>query len=149
MRTGIFKRPVAGRVRVTKFGLEGDHQADPRYHGGPRKAVYAYPTEHYHFLRELYPDVAMDNGMFGENLSTAGWMEDSVSPGDLYRAGTALFEIADPRTPCLKLGLKFGHRSVVEKFRASGRTGFYLAVREEGFVEAGDAITLVERSPSR
>lgn len=146
MRTGIFKRAAAGRIRVTKLGLEGDFQADPRYHGGPRKAVYAYPQEHYPFWRLQYPDVAMEPGAFGENLTTAGWLEESVRPGDLYRAGTALLEVTEPRTPCVKLGLKFRHRGVIAKFKETGRTGFYLAVREEGFVEAGDAIHLVERS---
>ncbi|MBL8229702.1 MAG: MOSC domain-containing protein [Bryobacterales bacterium] len=147
MRTGIFKRPVEGRVHIGRLGLAGDHQADPRYHGGPRRAVYAYPSEHYSFWRGVYPDVAFGHGGFGENLATAGWMEDAVREGDVYRVGTALLKVTEPRTPCIKLGVKFGRTGIVAKFRESRRTGFYLAVREEGFVEAGDAITLVDRDP--
>lgn len=80
--TGIYKEPVAGRVRVRPLGLEGDRQADPRFHGGPTKAVYAYPSEHYPFWRAEYPDIDMGWGMFGENLTTTGVREDDVRIGD-------------------------------------------------------------------
>lgn len=148
MRTGIFKRPVEGRVHAGRLGLAGDHQADPRYHGGPPKAVYAYPSEHYPFWRAVYPDLLFDHGGFGENLTTVGWMEDAVREGDVYRVGSAILQVTEPRTPCIKLGVKFGRTGMVAKFRASRRTGFYLAVREEGVVEAGDAITLMDRDPA-
>lgn len=143
--TGIFKEPTPGVVPVHKLGLAGDKQADLRVHGGPRKAVYAYPAEHYAYWTDLLGMPELPWGMFGENLTVEGLHEESVSIGDLYRAGTALLEVTQPREPCYKLALKFGRPDMVKRFAASGRSGFYFSVREEGELQTGDAIELVER----
>jgi len=144
--TGIYKEPVAGRVRVRTLGLEGDRQADPRFHGGPTKAVYAYPSEHYPFWRAEYPDIDMRWGMFGENLTTAGLREDDVRIGDRLRFGTAVLVVTQPRMPCYKLGIKFGRKDVIERFLESRRSGIYFSVDLEGDVAAGDTIRLLQRS---
>lgn len=144
--TGIYKEPIAGRVRVRTFGLEGDRQADPRFHGGPTKAVYAYPSEHYPFWRAEYPDIDMDWGMFGENLTTTGLREDDVRIGDRLRFGTAVLVVTQPRMPCYKLGIKFGRKDVIERFLESRRSGIYFSVRREGDVAAEDTIELLQRS---
>ena len=73
--TGIFKEPVAGRVRLRTLNLEGDRQADLSVHGGPTKAVYGYPSEHYEFWRHELPGMNLPWGMFGENLTTEGLLE--------------------------------------------------------------------------
>lgn len=146
--TGIFKRPVTGRVRVLRFNLEGDRQADLTVHGGPYKAVYAYPSEHYPWWREQLPDTDMEPGMFGENLTTEGVLETDVPIGQQLRAGTALLQVTQPRMPCFKLALKFNRSDIIKRFWKSGRSGFYLSVIEEGEVEAGDAIELAG-SPSK
>ena len=139
--TGIFKRPVLGRVTVRELGLEGDGQADLTVHGGVAKAVYAYPSEHYdYWLHELKRDLPW--GMFGENLTTVGLSEDSVRLGDRFRFGSAELEVTQPRFPCYKLGIKFGNMEMVQRFQDSGRSGFYLAVRSEGEIATGDPITL-------
>ena len=52
LTTGIFKKPVEGRVPLRRLNLDGDRQADLSVHGGAAKAVYAYPLEHYAFWRE-------------------------------------------------------------------------------------------------
>jgi len=139
--TGIFKRPVLGRVTVRELGLEGDGQADLTVHGGVGKAVYAYPSEHYDYWHhELKRDLTW--GMFGENLTTAGLLEDSVRIGDRFRVGSVVLEVTQPRFPCYKLGIKFGSMEMVQRFQDSGKSGFYLAVRSEGEIAAGDPITL-------
>src|ERR1700709_2105415 len=100
--TGIFKEPVAGRVRVRRHNLDGDGQADLSVHGGPEKAVYAYPSEHYPFWRRELELAELPWGAFGENLTTEGWWEDEVHVGDRFRIGTAELVVTQPRMPCFK-----------------------------------------------
>ena len=146
--TGIFKQPVAGRVRLGTLNLDSDRQADLSLHGGPDKAVYAYPVEHYAFWRRELPEMELPLGMFGENFTTEGILEDAVEIGDCFRIGTAEAMVTQPRLPCYKLGVKFGREDMVKRFLASGRTGFYFAVLREGEVGAGDAIEVVARGAS-
>lgn len=147
--TGIFKDPVAGRVRVRRLNLAGDRQADLSVHGGPDKAVYAYPSEHYPFWRNELPEHELAWGAFGENLTTAGWWEDEVHVGDRFRIGTAEMVVTQPRMPCFKLGLRFGRDDVIARFLESGRPGFYLRVLQEGEVEAGDPCERISEDPGR
>ena len=143
--TGIFKEPVAGRVALRTLNLDGDRQADLTVHGGPSKAVYAYPSEHYEFWRAELPEMELPWGMFGENFTTEGLNESSVNIGDQFRAGSAEVMVTEPRMPCYKLGIKFGRNDILRRFLASGRTGFYFSVLREGEVEAGDSIELLAR----
>jgi MOSC domain-containing protein YiiM len=146
VRTGHFKEPVAGRIPLGSLGLEGDFQVDRRFHGGPEQAVYAYPSEHAAFWsKPLGFPGPVPPGWFGENFTTAGILETDAAIGDVYRVGSALVEITRPRSPCYKLGLKAGRAAFVRDFLKSGRMGFYLRVREEGAVGAGDPVDLVER----
>jgi MOSC domain-containing protein YiiM len=147
VRTSIFKQPVGGRVRVASRNLAGDEQADLSVHGGPEKAVYAYPSEHYAFWRDELPGVDLPWGMFGENLTTAGLLEDALRIGDRLRVGSTELMVTQPRMPCFKLCLRFGRVDMVERFLASGRHGFYLAVLREGHVAAGDPLEWVARAP--
>ena len=138
--TGIFKKPIEGRIMLRTLNLDGDKQADLTVHGGPDKAVYAYPIEHYEFWRKVYPDMEMPNGMFGENFTIEGLMESEVSVGDAFEIGSSKVIATQPRMPCYKLGVKFGRMDVLKKFLASGRSGIYFKVLEEGEVGAGDSI---------
>jgi MOSC domain-containing protein YiiM len=147
--TGIFKEPVAGRVRVRRLNLQGDGQADLSVHGGRDKAVYAYPSEHYPFWRNELPGQTLEPGAFGENLTTEGWWEDEVHVGDRFRLGTAEAVVTQPRMPCFKLALRFGRDDIVARFLESGRPGFYLRVLQEGEVEAGDPLERIEEDPRR
>lgn len=142
--TGIFKEPVAGRVALRTLNLDGDRQADLTVHGGPTKAVYAYPSEHYEFWRAELPEMELPWGMFGENFTTEG-LNESVNIGDQFRVGSAEVMVTEPRMPCYKLGIKFGRNDILKRFLASGRTGFYFSVQREGEVEAGDSIELLAR----
>lgn len=143
--TGIFKDPVEGRVMLRTTNLDGDRQADLTVHGGPNKAAYAYSSEHYEFWRtELAKQV--DNwGAFGENFTTAGLLETTVSVGDQYRIGSAVVRVTTPRLPCFKLAAKFRSNDILEQFLRSGRSGFYFSVTKEGEVGAGDEFELLEK----
>ena len=143
--TGIFKEPVTGRIPARRLDLDGDRQADLSVHGGPAKAIYVYPAEHYPYWREQFPTMNMPWGMFGENLTVEGLEEKTVHIGDQFRIGTARVVVTQPRFPCYKLGLKFQRDDMLKRFLQSGLTGFYLAVLEEGEIAAGDPLTLLVR----
>jgi MOSC domain-containing protein YiiM len=146
VRTSIFKEPVSGRVKVTKLNVNGDQQSDLAVHGGIDKAVYLYPSEHYVFWRKELPGAELPLGMFGENFTTEGSLDDqTVFIGDRYRVGSAEFVVTQPRMPCFKLGIRFGRPDIIKRFLHSGRNGFYFAVVQEGEVGAGDAIELLAR----
>jgi MOSC domain-containing protein YiiM len=147
--TGIFKEPVEGHIMVRKLNLDGDRQADLSVHGGPDKAVYAYPAEHYDYWRGELPDMNLPWGMFGENLTTEGLLEDKVNVGDRFQIGSAVLMVTQPRMPCYKLVLKFGRDDIVKRFLRSRRTGFYFSVIEEGKVGASDAIEFVSRDENK
>jgi MOSC domain-containing protein YiiM len=137
--TGIFKEPVEGRVRLRELNLEGDGQADLTVHGGPAKAVYLYPAEHYPYWQtELARDLPW--GMFGENLTADGLLEDEVNIGDRFRIGATELVVTQPRMPCFKLGIRFERPAIVKRCLASGRTGWYFSVAAEGDIAAGDEI---------
>ncbi len=147
--TGIFKEPVAGPVRVAGINLDGDRQADLTVHGGPDKAVYVYAAEHYPFWREEL-GLELPWGSFGENLTVEGMaLEDEACIGDRYRIGSAELVVTQPRLPCFKLGIRFDDARMVRRFLAAGRTGYYLRIAGEGWIESGDAIQLVARDPAR
>jgi MOSC domain-containing protein YiiM len=137
-KTGIFKKPVSGRVMLRSTNLDGDRQADLSVHGGPNKAVYGYPSEHYAYWRIELPGQSLDWGAFGENFSTEGLLENQLSIGDRYRVGSSVVMVRTPRLPCFKLAAKFQHDDMIERFLRSGRSGFYFSVVEEGEVGAGD-----------
>jgi MOSC domain-containing protein YiiM len=145
--TSIFKSPVDGRVAVRRHNIAGDKQSDLTVHGGPYKAVYCYPGEHYSFWNEQLPGMDLSYGIFGENLTTEGLMEDAVYIGDQFRIGSSLLQVTQPRMPCFKLGIRFGRADMVKKFWHSGRSGIYFSVVEEGDVAAGDPIERTSRNP--
>jgi MOSC domain-containing protein YiiM len=143
--TGIFKQAVAGRVALRKLNLDGDRQADLKVHGGEHKAVYCYPVEHYAYWKKELAGRELPFGMFGENFTTEGLLEDFVHLGDRFAIGSAEVVVTQPRLPCYKLGIRFEADDMVKRFLASNRTGFYLAVTREGEVGTGDQIKLLSR----
>jgi len=145
--TGIYKQPVEGRVALRRLNLDGDRQADLTVHGGPYKSVYCYPHEHYAYWKKVLPGRDLPIGVFGENFTTDGLLEDSVYLGDTFSIGFAEVIVTQPRLPCYKLGIRFESDDMVRRFLASRRTGFYLAVTREGEVGAGDEIKLIARDP--
>jgi MOSC domain-containing protein YiiM len=141
--TGIFKEPVNAPVMMRTLNLDGDRQADLTVHGGVTKAVYAYPSEHYGFWRAELPGADLPWGMFGENFTTDGLLEEAIYIGDRFGIGETEVMVTEPRMPCYKLGIKFGRPDIIKRFLASRRTGFYFAVVRGGMVRAGDPIELI------
>src|SRR5437773_8197366 len=122
VETGIFKEAVEGRVAVRRMNLEGDRQADLTVHGGLDKAIYAYPSEHYGFWKDVYPWLDMPWGMLGENITTEGMDEHVVNIGDQFRFGSSILMVTQPRLPCQKLARKFGVADVGKRLTAGERT---------------------------
>ncbi|MEO8482265.1 MAG: MOSC domain-containing protein [Acidobacteriota bacterium] len=143
--TSIFKTPINGRVRVGRTNIAGDRQSDLTVHGGPDKAVYAYPSEHYAAWQRELGIKTLPWASFGENLTTRGLRESVVCIGDRYRIGTTGFIVRQPRMPCYKLEIKFGRSDMIRRFASVDRSGFYFAVEEEGEIGAGDDIELIEQ----
>ena len=147
--SGIYKDAVRRPVFFSKQGIEGDHQGDTRFHGGPDRAVFHYASEHYALWKQLFPAAAREFriGSFGENLATTGMTEANVCIGDRYRLGAALLEVAQPRRPCIKVNIRFGDNRIVATIPEHGVSGWFYRVLEEGLVEPGNPISLVERQP--
>jgi MOSC domain-containing protein YiiM len=143
--TAIFKDPVKGPVKLRKINLDGDKQADLTVHGGVDKAVYSYPAEHYDYWRKQYPNIDIIWGMFGENFTTTGLIEDTTNIGDQIQIGSAKLVAAQPRMPCYKLGVRFGFMEIIRRFLSSGRPGIYFKVLKQGEVNTGDKIEIIER----
>jgi MOSC domain-containing protein YiiM len=133
-------------VAVTKLNLDGDRQADLKNHGGEFKAVYAYSFDHYSYWQNLLNIVDMPTGQFGENLTISSLDESESCIGDRLKIGDTIFTITQPRVPCFKLGIRFNNPEMPKLLIASGHTGYYLKVIQEGVVEAGDKVELVRRS---
>ncbi|TYP87528.1 MOSC domain-containing protein [Blastococcus xanthinilyticus] len=143
-RSGIAKRPVAGRVAVGELGLDGDVQVNRRYHGGDGQQVYAYAQEDADFwIAELGRELAP--GMFGENLRTTGLDLTGAVLGERWRVGTALLEVTAPRIPCANFARFWDEPRLVKRFTAHGAPGAYLRVLETGDIGAGDPVEVVGR----
>jgi MOSC domain-containing protein YiiM len=143
--TGFWKDPVAGPVAVRFTNLDGDGQADLVNHGGADKAVLVYAAGHYPVWRTELGLLEMPHGAFGENLTVAGWVEADVCVGDVWRVGSAVFAVSQPRQPCWKLARRWRLKDLPARVVQSGRCGWYLRVLDEGVIEAGQAVELVER----
>ena len=145
------ERVAAEHLSLTVLNLEGDDQSDRTVHGGVDKAVYAYPSEHLAgWAVDLDQPGLPDSttAPFGENISTLGVTEDDVCIGDVWRWGTAVLQVSQPRWPCQKLILHRGTAAVGGLMRSSGRTGWYLRVLEPGVVDVAGPITVAERHPA-
>ena len=143
--TGFHKRPVEQPVWLGRTNLVGDGQADLVHHGGPDKAVNAYPAEHYPYWRERVEAPDLAHGGFGENFTLSALLEDSVCIGDTYRIGEALVQISQPRQPCWKMSRRWRIKELAAWVVETGRTGWYFRVLREGEVSAGMELALIER----
>ena len=146
--SAIDKQPRYGPQQVRLLGLTGDEQADRRVHGGIDKAVHCYAWSHYAWWQERYPQQPLfgQPGAFGENLSLDGITEDDVCIGDILQIGSASFAVSQGRQPCFKLNLRFGIPDMAMQVQDSLRAGWYLRVLQEGSLQAGDGVYLLERN---
>ena len=142
--TAIWKSSVNRRVMVQGVNLDGDAQADRTVHGGEYKAVYAYAMEDYEFWAES-EGIALQAGLFGENLTVCGLDLRTSLVGERWSIGTAALEVTQPRLPCFKLGIRMNDPLFPKRFTSAGRPGAYLRIIEPGFVGAGDEVRVVSR----
>jgi MOSC domain-containing protein YiiM len=142
--TAIWKAPVVGRVAVRGVNVDGDEQGDRKVHGGVDKALYAYAAEDYDWWAEQLGR-PLGPGTFGDNLTTRGLEVSAAVVGERWRAGATLLEVAQPRIPCFKLGIRMGSQRFPRRFAAAGRPGAYLRILAEGEVAAGDRVEVVHR----
>jgi len=147
--TAIGKRPVEGARAVAMLGIEGDEQADLTVHGGPSKAVYAYPSEHYPFWQTVRAqagvapwDDALAPGALGENLTLAGAVESDLFIGDVLRFPNCALAVSGPRFPCFKFNAVMGFAHAAKLMVQSGWCGWYFSVREAGTIAAGESFTI-------
>jgi MOSC domain-containing protein YiiM len=143
--SAIWKEPRTGPVRAGRLGLEGDRVANEKVHGGPEQAVLMYAESHYPLWRAEWGRDDVAPGAFGENLTVSGPTEDTVCIGDVLEIGEALFQVSQPRQPCATLARRHGVRDMIAVVRKNGRSGWYLRVLREGFLEAGQPVVLKER----
>jgi MOSC domain-containing protein YiiM len=147
-RTAIDKRPVPGRIQVGRLGLGGDEQVDKPAHGGPEQAFYAYAREDLDWwVEQLGRELA--DGMFGENITTAGLDVTGALIGEIWELGTARVQVTVPRIPCVVFAGWMDERGWVKRFADARRPGAYLRVLREGAVGAGDRVEVVSRPAER
>jgi MOSC domain-containing protein YiiM len=150
-QTGIYKQRHTSPVRVALHGIVGDQHGDRRVHGGPEKAVHQYAAQNYERLAQAFPDSAAElkAGSLGENISAVGLSELNVHIGDVFKVGSAILQVSQPRSPCWKINHRFDAEHL-SMFVAKERiTGWYYRVLQPGYLEEGDGIELIERHTER
>jgi MOSC domain-containing protein YiiM len=149
VETAIYKDSVNDAIQLNEFNLEGDQQADLINHGGRDKALYAYGCDAYPAWKILRPNDVFSHGSMGENLSLDFLPEDSVFIGDIYQIGNAEIQVAQPRFPCFKLGVKFKDQGILKQFMKLGRPGVYFRVVKEGQIKIGDELQIIKKEAIR
>ncbi|MCJ7466692.1 MAG: MOSC domain-containing protein [Maribacter sp.] len=145
-KTGIFKYPVDRPLFLGKFDVSNDTICNRINHGGIDKACYLFSKEEYPYWKVRYPELQWNWGMFGENLTVAGLDDAQMRIGDIYKIGTALVQVSQPREPCYKLGIRFGNQEIIQQYIERGHPGTYVRILEEGLVATGDEFKLVSQS---
>lgn len=144
--TGIYKTPTTEPIFLGKDTVKNDEVTDRKHHGGEFKACYLFSENQYPYWQNLYPNLKWDFGMFGENVTISNLDESKILVGDIYKLGSALVQITQPREPCFKFGVKFGDQNILSQFIKHGFSGTYVRVLEEGFVKTGDHFELIEKA---
>ena len=145
-QTGIFKYPVDEPLHLGKTDVAKDTVIDRKNHAGVNKACFLFAADQYPYYKHLYPNLDWDWGMFGENLTVLGMDESLMRIGDIYKIGTAVVQVSQPREPCYKLGIRFDNQDILGQYIAHGYSGTYVGILEEGEVKKEDKLILVEQS---
>ncbi|MEJ8544783.1 MOSC domain-containing protein [Brevibacillus borstelensis] len=143
--TAIWKYPVTERRFLDWEQLDGDGQADRRFHGGKDKALMVYSYDHYPFWEEKLGQ-KLAPAAFGENLTVSGLDESTVAIGDIFQLGEAVVQVSQPRQPCFKLDVRLQRSDMVSLIQQTGYSGFYLRVLETGFIGQDMEFRLLEKS---
>lgn len=145
-QTGIFKYPTTEKLFLTKSDVQKDTIINRVNHGGENKACYLFSADQYPFWKEKYPNHDWNWGMFGENLTVSGLDESQIRIGNIYKMGSALVQVSQPREPCYKLGIRFGTQQILKEFIDQNHPGTYVKIIEEGEVGIGDELQLIQQS---
>jgi MOSC domain-containing protein YiiM len=145
-QTGIFKYPTNEALFLGKTDVLKDTVIDRKNHAGIDKACYLFSADQYPYWKKMYPELEWDWGMFGENLTVIGLNEADIRIGDIFKIGSALVQVSQPREPCFKLGVRFGTQEILKQFIDHGFPGTYVRILEEGEVQRNDELILVEKS---
>ena len=145
-QTGIFKYPVDEPLNLGKTDVTKDTVIDRENHAGVNKACYLFAADQYSYWKHLYPHLEWDWGMFGENLTVLGLDESLIRIGDIYKIGTAVVQVSQPREPCYKLGVRFNDQGILRQYVDHAYPGTYVRILEEGEVQKEDELVLVEQS---
>ncbi|MDE1464527.1 MOSC domain-containing protein [Spartinivicinus poritis] len=147
IKSAIDKKTTDHTIRITSLGIEGDVQVDLAYHGGPDRAILHYNRDHYVHWKQDLPNSAdyFVAGGFGENFVTSGLSEREICIGDKVAVGSAILEVSQFRQPCFKLNHRFHNKGMSRRTQATGRTGWFYRVLQEGEIKAGDTLEIIER----
>jgi len=145
-QTGIFKYPVNEPLQLGKTDVVGDTVINRVHHAGVNKACFLFAADQYSYWKHLYPNLEWNWGMFGENLTVLGMDDSLMRIGDIYKIGTALVQVSQPREPCYKLGVRFNDQNILSQYVDHAFPGTYVRILEEGIVKTDDEIILVEQS---
>jgi MOSC domain-containing protein YiiM len=144
--TGIYKKSVNSPILLRNQSVQNDEISDRNVHGGEFKACYLFSKDQYNYWKDLYPNLEWEWGMFGENLTISGLNEKDIHIGDIFKIGSTLVQVTQPREPCFKFGVKFGSQEVLKQFIDHGYPGTYVSILEEGYVKTGETLELVEKA---
>ncbi len=145
-KTGIFKYPVSEPLFLGKTDVGNDSVIDRKHHAGFNKACFIFSADAYPHWKKQYPDLDWNWGMFGENLTVQGLDESVLRVGDIFKIGSAVVQVSQPREPCYKLGVRFEDQKILKKYIEHARPGTYVRILEEGEVKNGDELEVIQRS---
>jgi MOSC domain-containing protein YiiM len=148
VETGIYKIPVSTPIFLGKTDVKDDNVINREDHAGEHKACYFFSASHYNHFKDLYPNLDWQFGMFGENITIDNFEETNIRIGDTFKIGTAIVQVSEPRQPCFKLGVRFKNQKVLKDFIQSSYSGFYVRILQEGEVNFGDSLELIDRNPN-
>lgn len=144
-QTSAINKSAVAEATINSFGLQGDEQADRFFHGGTLQAVHQMPVCVYALIRQHFPDLAIYDGMLGENLGIGDMDEGMMCIGDVVKVGNVLLQLTRPRRPCWKIDVQLNHRGMSRFLQREACVGWYYRVLQEGTVRQGDSATLQER----
>lgn len=144
-RTSFFRTPSAESRWLYTTHLEGNKQADLKHHGSLDQAVLLYAATNYSLWQMELGRQDIGPGGFGENFTVDGLSEATACVGDIYAIDEAQIQVSGPRYPCWKIERRWGIAGLTARAAEVGRTGWYCRVLQEGLIEPGMPIMLIER----
>nr|WP_263326112.1 MOSC domain-containing protein [Neobacillus sp. Marseille-Q6967] len=134
------------KLVLRKSGIVGDDVANHEFHGGEDRTVCLYSYEHYADWEKEF-NIKLKLPAFGENITAAGMLEKEVCIGDIYQAGDAIIQVTQGRVPCSTISKYNGVEQFLSRVVATGYTGYFFRVLEEGNITLDSEMKLISRHP--